>query len=107
MLFHKGQQPTPWACATILPFNTTVIYATATFKGVVAGQINFMQDSTNNKADVAIIGSLYYTDGRTTPSDNNGWYVTEFVTSSCYCQCRILCVGPPLTTCLVFKPPQN
>ncbi len=62
-----------WGCATILPFNATAIYATATFKGVVAGEIRFLQSSKNDTSEVAIIGNLYYTDGRTTASDNLGW----------------------------------
>ena len=60
-------------CATILPFDKEVIYATAMFNGLVSGEVRFLQDKNDSKSGVLVVGELYYTDGRAKGSDNHGW----------------------------------
>ena len=62
-----------WGCATILPFDRSALYATAKLKGVVAGEVRFLQNAYEDSSDVLVTGELYYTDGRTMSSHNHGW----------------------------------
>ena len=62
-----------WGCATILPFNKKALYATAKLKGLVAGEVRFLQNENEDDSDVLVTGELFYTDGRTNASHNHGW----------------------------------
>lgn len=62
-----------WGCATILPFGKKALYATAKLKGLVAGEVRFLQNANEDSSDVLVIGELYYTDGRTKATDKHGW----------------------------------
>ena len=62
-----------WGCATVLPFDKSVLYASTKFKGLIAGEVRFLQNLNEDKSDVLVTGDLYYTDGRSKPSDNHGW----------------------------------
>eukprot|EP00794_Sanderia_malayensis_P005506 gene5506-6191_t len=86
LVMHDPNTLAPWGCATILPFNTPTNYAVATFNGVVAGQVQFLQNGNNASSEVAIIGQLYFTDGRTVPSNNHGWFISSSSASG-YNQC--------------------